>query len=90
MLYLVIEKYLQGPKPVYARASERGRLLPAGLRYLESWVEQDGLSRCFQLMETADASLFDEWIASWSDLVEFEVVPVVTSQEAAARVAGDA
>ena len=90
MLYLVIEKYLQGPKPVYARASERGRLLPAGLRYLESWVEQDGLSRCFQLMETADASLFDEWIASWSDLVEFEVVPVVTSQEAAARMAADA
>ena len=90
MLYLVIEKYLHGPKPVYARASERGRLLPAGLRYLESWVEEDGLSRCFQLMETADASLFDEWIASWSDLVEFEVVPVVTSQEAAARMAGDA
>ena len=90
MLYLVIEKYLHGPKPVYARASERGRLLPAGLRYLESWVEEDGLSRCFQLMETADESLFDEWIANWSDLVEFEVVPVVTSQGAAARVAGDA
>jgi len=90
VLYLVIEKYLHGPKPVYARASERGRLLPAGLRYLESWVEEDGLSRCFQLMETADASLFDEWIASWSDLVEFEVVPVVTSQEAAARMAADA
>lgn len=90
MLYLVIEKYLHGPKPVYARASERGRLLPAGLRYLESWVEEDGLSRCFQLMETADASLFDEWIANWSDLVEFEVVPVVTSQEAAARMAAGA
>jgi uncharacterized protein DUF3303 len=90
VLYLVIEKYLHGPKPVYARASERGRLLPPGLTYLESWVEEDDLSRCFQLMETADASLFDEWIASWSDLVEFEVVPVVTSQEAAARMAGDA
>jgi uncharacterized protein DUF3303 len=87
VLYLVIEKYLHGPKPVYARASERGRMLPAGLTYRESWVEEDDLSRCFQLMETADASLFEEWIANWSDLVEFEVVPVVTSQEAAARMA---
>ena len=90
MLYLVIEKYLHGPKPVYARVSERGRLLPPGLTYLESWVEEDDLSRCFQLMETADASLFDEWVGNWSDLVEFEIVPVVTSQEAKARIAADA
>jgi hypothetical protein len=90
VLYLVIETYLHGPKPVYALASERGRLLPPGLTYLESWVEKDDLSRCFQLMETADASLFDEWIANWSDLVEFEIVPVVTSHEAAARIAADA
>ena len=88
MLYLVIEKYVRGPEPVYARASERGRLLPPGLRYLDSWVEARELSRCFQLMEAEDASLFGEWIAGWSDLVEFEIVPVVSSQEAAARVAG--
>jgi hypothetical protein len=88
VLYLVIEKYIHGPKPVYARASELGRLLPAGLTYLDSWVEERELSRCFQLMETEDASLFDEWTASWSDLVEFEIVPVVNSPEAAARVAG--
>ena len=52
MLYMVIETYMQGPKPVYRRAAERGRLLPPGLTYLESWVEEPGLGRCFQLMET--------------------------------------
>jgi hypothetical protein len=88
VLYLVIEKYVHGPEPVYARASERGRLLPPGLPYLESWVEERDLSRCFQLMETEDASLFDEWTANWSDLVEFEIVAVVSSHEAAARIAG--
>jgi hypothetical protein len=88
VLYLVIEKYAHGPEPVYARASERGRLLPPGLTYVESWVEERDLSRCFQLMDTEDPSLFDEWIANWSDLVEFEIVPVISSHEAAARVAG--
>jgi hypothetical protein len=90
VLYLVIEKYVHGPEPVYERASGRGRLLPPGLTYLESWVEERDLSRCFQLMETDDATVFDEWIANWSDLVEFEIVPVVSSHEAAARVAADA
>jgi hypothetical protein len=87
VLYLVIERYTHGPEVVYARASERGRMLPAGLAYLESWVEDPSLNRCFQLMETEEPSLFDRWIASWSDLVEFEIIPVITSSEAAARLA---
>jgi hypothetical protein len=85
---MVIERYTQGAGPVYARAAERGRLLPAGLEYVESWVDEHTLDRCFQLMETEEPALFDQWIAAWSDLVEFEVVPVVSSGEAAARVAG--
>ena len=32
-----------------------------------------------------DAALFDVWFAHWSDLVSFEVLPVITSAEAAAR-----
>jgi hypothetical protein len=82
---MVIEKYTQGPGPVYARASERGRMLPAGLAYLESWVDARRFDRCFQLMETEEPSLFDRWIAGWSEFVEFEIVPVVTSSDAAAR-----
>jgi uncharacterized protein DUF3303 len=85
--YMVIETYTQGPGPVYARAADRGRMLPPGLACLESWIDERGLDRCFQLMETEDPSLFDEWIVSWSDLVEFEIVPVISSAEAAARAA---
>jgi hypothetical protein len=81
---MVVERYLQGPEPVYVRAAERGRMLPEGLAYLDSWVDER-LDRCFQLMETDDPSLFDVWIGVWDDLVEFEVVPVLASAEAAAR-----
>jgi hypothetical protein len=88
MRYMVIEKFTQGPRPVYARAAERGRMLPPGLAYLDSWIDEFRLDRCFQLMETEDASLFDEWVARWRDLVEFEIVPVINSAEAATRAAG--
>ena len=61
-------------------------MLPPGLEYLDSWVDERRLDRCFQLMEAKDPGLFDEWIAAWSDLAEFEVVPVIDSAAAAARV----
>jgi hypothetical protein len=80
---MVIETFLQGPGPVYARAGERGRLLPEGLVYIDSWVDARTRDRCFQLMETDDPALFDQWIAAWRDLADFEVVPVVSSAEAA-------
>ena len=84
---MVIERYTQGPEPVYRRGAERGRMLPDGLRYVDSWiVDDEPLDRCFQLMETDDPRLFDTWFAQWSDLVEFEVVPVIDSAAAAARV----
>ncbi|HEY0783509.1 MAG TPA: DUF3303 family protein [Thermoanaerobaculia bacterium] len=85
MRYLVIEAYKRGAAAVYARSAERGRMLPAGLVYLESWIDARTLDCCYQLMETDDPSLFDPWIAAWADLVDFEVVPVVSSAEAAAR-----
>ena len=84
MLFMVIERYTNGPEPVYRRASEMGRMLPAGLRYIDSWIVDDGaLDRCFQLMETDDPSLFDVWLENWRDLADFEVVPVVKSSDAA-------
>lgn len=88
MLYMVVETYTSGPEPVYERATERGRILPDGLTYLDSWIDERTLARCFQLMETDDPSLFEEWIAAWSDLVDFEIVPVVRSGDAAARALG--
>jgi len=83
---MVIERFRSGPAPIYRRVAERGRMLPDGLTYVESWVDER-LDRCFQLMETDDPSLFDAWIACWDDLASFEVVPVLSSAEAAGRAA---
>jgi hypothetical protein len=86
MFYMVVEQYKQGPGPVYERASIHGRMLPSGLRYLDSWVVDDEKQEtCFQLMETDDPELFQIWRNRWEDLVAFEVKPVITSAEAAAR-----
>ena len=87
MLFMIIEHFEGGdPTRVYRRFREQGRLAPAGLDYLGSWVTSD-LTRCYQAMECADRSLLDEWMAQWSDLVRFEVVEVMTSADAAAAVA---
>lgn len=83
VLFMVIERFKDGqPRPVYERAAT-GRRMPDGLRYVDSWVEAN-FARCFQLMECDDLTLLMTWIANWSDLVDFEVVPVVTSAQAAA------
>ena len=84
MQYMVIETFLDGPRPVYARFRERGRLAPDGLRYVTSVVSADG-TRCYQLMECDDPTLLDAWTGAWADLVAFDIVPVVSSAEAAAR-----
>jgi len=83
---MVIEHFRPGQAPeVYRRFRERGRMAPEGLRYVSSWVDMD-FKRCFQVMETDDASLLAQWTANWADLVDFEIVPVRTSAEAAAAV----
>ena len=61
------------------------RMAPEGLRYVSSWVDEE-FGRCFQLMETDDLKLLEEWIANWSDLVEFEIYPVISSDEASKRI----
>ena len=77
---MVIETFTRGPQAVYARAAERGRLLPPGLGYLDSWIDERGLDRCFQLMECDDVLLLQHWVLQWRDLVEFEIVPVSASR----------
>ena len=84
MRYMVVEEFVHGARPVYERAEAKGRMLPPGLVYLDSWIDER-LERCFQLMETNDPSLLEAWTAEWSDLVSFEIVPLVGSAEAAER-----
>jgi hypothetical protein len=86
MLFMIIEHFRHpDATPIYARFRTRGRLAPDGLQYVSSWVTSD-LSRCYQVMECDDRALLDQWIAAWEDIVDFEVHPVITSAEAAARV----
>lgn len=86
MLFMIIEHFRNGDAvPVYRRFRERGRLAPEGLNYINSWVTPD-LTTCYQVMECDDRALLDEWLANWADIVEFDVHPVITSPEAAARV----
>ncbi len=87
MLFMIVEHFKDAdPLPIYRRFRDHGRMAPDGLQYVSSWVDEK-FERCFQLMETTDPRLLDLWIANWSDIVEFEVYPVVTSKDAAARIA---
>jgi hypothetical protein len=87
MLFMVIEHYRPGQAAeVYRRFRERGRLAPEGVRYVASWVDLE-FRRCFQVMEAESEALLEQWTAHWEDLVEFEIVPVRTSAEAAAAMA---
>jgi hypothetical protein len=86
MLYMVVETFTAGAEPVYRHLREHGRGLPDGLCYVDSWVTADRM-RCFQLMQTDDASLFELWRSHWAGLVDFEVVPVTASAEAQAAAA---
>ena len=86
-LYMVVERFKnKDAVAVYRRFRDNGRLAPEGLLYISSWVD-DKLERCYQLMETHDRTLLDEWMANWRDLVDFEVHPVITSNEAAEKIA---
>jgi hypothetical protein len=88
MLFMVIETFREGgAKSAYRRFRDQGRLMPEGLAYVDSWVAAD-LTRCFQLMESEDITLLQRWVAEWSDLVAFEIVPVARSKSTAEALAG--
>jgi hypothetical protein len=82
MLFMVIERFKDDDMiPVYERLRESGRVLPEGLKYIDSWIEPN-FSRCFQLMECDDARLFQQWVLQWRGTgATFEIVPVVPSKD---------
>lgn len=83
---MVVEQFKEGStEEIYRRAATKGRMLPEGLERIDSWVSLD-LDRCYQVMECEDESLFQEWLAHWEDLVTFEIVQVVTSEQAQEKI----
>jgi Protein of unknown function (DUF3303) len=88
MLFMMIETFRnQDAKAVYRRFRDKGRQMPEGLSFVGSWVTAD-VGRCFQLMECDDVTLLQRWVAEWSDVTAFEIVPVVPGKETAAALAG--
>jgi Protein of unknown function (DUF3303) len=88
VLFMVVEEFRgRDRKAIYRRSREKGRMMPDGLRFVDSWVTAD-MGRCFQRMETDDVTLFQRWVAEWCDLGEFEIVPVVEGKETAEALAG--
>ncbi|MDP6342252.1 MAG: DUF3303 family protein [Alphaproteobacteria bacterium] len=87
MQFMVIEHFRnQDGKAVYRRLRDRGRGVPDGLTFVASWVTAD-LDRCFQIMECDDVALLQQWVVEWSDLAEFEILPVIAGKDTAAALA---
>ena len=82
MLFMVIEHFKDGAQAIYDRFHEQGRMLPDGLTFIDSWVTAD-YTRCYQVMDCDDDGLLETWMDSWTDLTDFEVIPVVKGNEAA-------
>jgi hypothetical protein len=86
MLFMVIEHFDQARvKEIYARFHEKGRMIPDGLTYVDSWISAD-FARCFQVMQCDDVTLLQEWVLAWGDLARFEIVPLASSKDTAAAV----
>lgn len=89
MLYMVIEKYHEGKiKALYERFAEKGRMMPEGVQFINSWINED-VTVCYQVMESDSIEGLKQWIANWNDIVDFEIIPVITSAQAKEKVFGD-
>ena len=87
MLFMIIERFKDGNAiPVYRRFRDRGRMAPDDVHYVNSWVTAD-LTTCYQVMESPDRARLNEWLQQWQDIVDFDVIPVITSSDAHAIVA---
>ena len=86
MQYMIIEKFHEGKvKALYQRFDEKGRMVPDGVKYIDSWINED-VTICYQLMESRTKELLNNWIEQWKDLADFEVIPVISSAEAKKKV----
>ena len=88
MQFMIIERFRPGKvKEMYRRFDEKGRMLPEGVQYVNSWINEQ-VTVCYQLMEAISIEKLNEWIANWNDLVDFEIVPIISSAEAKRKILG--
>ena len=86
MLYMIVERFQSGKaKALYERFEEKGRMLPEGVHYINSWIDEQ-VSVCFQVMESDTKEKLQQWIDQWNDLADFEIIPVITSVEAKEKI----
>ena len=86
MLYMIIETFHLGKvKELYKRFEEKGRQLPAGVNYINSWINED-VEICYQVMESDREKKIHEWVRHWADLADFQIIPVITSAQAKEKV----
>ena len=86
MQYMIIEKFYPNKvKQLYKRFEEKGRQLPEGVSYINSWINED-VTICYQVMESDAKEKINEWIKHWNDLADFEIIPVITSAQAKEKV----
>ncbi len=86
MQYMIVEKFKPGNvKSMYERFEEKGRMLPDGVHFVNSWIDE-AVTTCYQVMESDTVEKIYEWISYWNDLVDFEVIPVITSAQAKEKV----
>lgn len=85
---MVIERFKKGQiKSLYERLAQEGRMLSEGVNFVSSWIDEK-IETCYQVMEANSYENLQQWMDNWSGFCEWEVIPVVTSQEAKQRVLG--
>lgn len=83
---MIVERFHPGKvKMLYERLADKGRLMPGGLNYVSSWIDEN-VTICYQVMEADAVEKVHEWISHWNDLADFEVIPVITSAQARTRI----
>ena len=86
MQYLIIEHFKKDKTlELYQRFHEKGRMLPDGVKYINSWIDEK-VETCYQIMESESLEKLKTWIAKWDDLADFEIIPVLTSAEVKAKI----
>lgn len=67
------------------RFKSTGALPPAGVTMKGRWHSING-NGGFMLAESSDPEAIGKWIQDWSDLLTFEITPVLTDEQVASLI----